>query len=197
MKISPLKIENFQIKFWYFSYFCSKHIDCGYSLEPPHWGSSNKYQQSMFLSRNKKNNVYPCKTSVLAKLYRYVFGCMCIHSVLACIVTKFLWSDLGGNCIVYSIVYNPIITAHDLFKKKKKKWDLYFFLWFSVCIWIKCVKILLNVINELIWQLFWSCLPYWIMWSSQTPLLFKSRFGRAFQTIFPTTWFKILYFRKF
>ena len=35
--------------------------DCGYSLELPHSGSSNEYPQSMFLSRNKKNNVYPCK----------------------------------------------------------------------------------------------------------------------------------------
>ena len=35
--------------------------NCGYSLEPPRWGGSNKYPQSMFLSRNKKNNVYPCK----------------------------------------------------------------------------------------------------------------------------------------
>ena len=36
-------------------------IDCGYSLELPQWGSPNEYSQSMFLSRNKKNNVYPCK----------------------------------------------------------------------------------------------------------------------------------------
>ena len=36
-------------------------IDCGYSLEPPRRGGSNEYPQSMFLSRNKKNNVYPCK----------------------------------------------------------------------------------------------------------------------------------------
>ena len=35
-------------------------IDCGYSLEPPGRGGSHKYPQSMFLSRNKKNNVYPC-----------------------------------------------------------------------------------------------------------------------------------------
>ena len=41
--------------------FVLKNIDCGYSLEPPHRGSSNEYPQSMFLSRNKKNNVYPCK----------------------------------------------------------------------------------------------------------------------------------------
>ena len=38
-----------------------QNIDCGYSLEPPRWGGSNEYPQSMFLSRNKKNNVYPCK----------------------------------------------------------------------------------------------------------------------------------------
>ena len=37
------------------------HIDCGYSLEPPSRGGSNEYPQSMFLSSNKKNNVYPCK----------------------------------------------------------------------------------------------------------------------------------------
>ena len=40
-------------------HICAQNIDCGYSLEPP--PRSNEYQQSMFLSRNKKNNVYPCK----------------------------------------------------------------------------------------------------------------------------------------
>ena len=39
----------------------AQNIDCGYSLELPQQGSSNEYPQSMFLSRNKKNNVYPCK----------------------------------------------------------------------------------------------------------------------------------------
>ena len=38
-----------------------QNIDCRYSLEPPRRGVSNEYPQSMFLSRNKKNNVYPCK----------------------------------------------------------------------------------------------------------------------------------------
>ena len=60
--------ENFTPKNWKFSdkklcfvsYF-AQNIDCGYSLEQPRWGSSNEYPQSMFLSRNKKNNVYPCK----------------------------------------------------------------------------------------------------------------------------------------
>ena len=39
----------------------AKNIDCRYSLEPPRWGGSNEYLQSMFLSRNKKTNVNPCK----------------------------------------------------------------------------------------------------------------------------------------
>ena len=41
----------------------AQNIDCGYSLEPPRRGGSNEYLQStcLFLSRNKKNNVYPCK----------------------------------------------------------------------------------------------------------------------------------------
>ena len=65
----------------------AQNIDCGYSLEPPRRepplsdatfydrvntiyqdkkclfrrGGSNEYPQSVFLSRNKKNNVYPCK----------------------------------------------------------------------------------------------------------------------------------------
>ena len=39
----------------------AKNMDCRYSLEPPWRGGSNEHPQSMFLSRNKKNNVYPCK----------------------------------------------------------------------------------------------------------------------------------------
>ena len=61
-------IEHFITRNWKFSgknsdifHISAQNIDCGYSLELPQWGSSNKYPQSMFLSRNKKNNMYPCK----------------------------------------------------------------------------------------------------------------------------------------
>ena len=47
-------------KFWYFSYICSKHR-LWVLVEPPRRGGSNEYLQSMVFSRNKKNNVYPCK----------------------------------------------------------------------------------------------------------------------------------------
>ena len=76
------KNENFQIKILIFFHYSAQNIDCGYSLEPPRRGGSNEYPQSMFLIRNKKNNVYPCKPrfyyikvglGVGSKLYRHVF----------------------------------------------------------------------------------------------------------------------------
>ena len=60
-KFTTKKKENFRIKILIFFYISAQNIDCGYSLEPPRQGGSNEYPQSMFLSRNKKNNVYPCK----------------------------------------------------------------------------------------------------------------------------------------
>ena len=61
--------EYFTTKNWKFSdknsdiffHISAQNIDSGYLLEPPRWGGSNEYPQSMFLSRKKKNNVYPCK----------------------------------------------------------------------------------------------------------------------------------------
>ena len=52
---------NFQIKNSDIFHIPAQNIDCGYLLELPQQGSSNEYPQSMFLSRNKKNNVHPCK----------------------------------------------------------------------------------------------------------------------------------------
>ena len=60
-KISPPQTENFQIKKTDIFLISAQNIYCGYSLELPRRGGSNEYPQSMFLSRNKKNNVYPCK----------------------------------------------------------------------------------------------------------------------------------------
>ena len=61
LKISPPKNESFQIKNFDIFHISAQNIDCGHSLEPPRRGGSNEYPQSMFLSRNKKNNEYPCK----------------------------------------------------------------------------------------------------------------------------------------
>ena len=61
LKILPPKNENFQTKNSDIFHISNQNTDCEYSLEPPLRGSSNEYPQSMFLSRNRKNNVYPCK----------------------------------------------------------------------------------------------------------------------------------------
>ena len=61
LRILPSKNEKFQIKNSDIFLISAQNMDCGYSLEPPRRGGSNEYPQSMLLSRNKKNNVYPCK----------------------------------------------------------------------------------------------------------------------------------------
>ena len=63
LKILSPKNENFQIKNSDIFQILAQNIDCEYSLEPPQRGGSNEYPQSMFLSRNKKNNVYPVNPS--------------------------------------------------------------------------------------------------------------------------------------
>ena len=61
LKISQPKTKSFQIKIQILFHISAQNIDCGYLLELPQQGNPNKYPQSMFFSRNKKNNVYPCK----------------------------------------------------------------------------------------------------------------------------------------
>ena len=61
LKISQPKNEIFSDKNSNIFHISAQNMDCGYSLEPPRRGSSNEYPLSMFSSRNKKNNVYPCK----------------------------------------------------------------------------------------------------------------------------------------
>ena len=69
---TPIQIytENFTSKNWKFSdkklyifKFLLKNIDCGYSLEPPRRGGSNKTPQSMFLRRNNKIMYTPVNPS--------------------------------------------------------------------------------------------------------------------------------------
>ena len=86
--LASLNNENFTTKnlkfsdkkFWYFSYFCSKHrLLVLVRISTP--GGSNEYPQYIVLNRNKKSNVYPCKPQFYnikvgfkgVKLYRYVF----------------------------------------------------------------------------------------------------------------------------
>ena len=73
------KFSDKKFRFFFFQIF-AQNIDCGYSLEPPRRGGSNEYLQSMFLSRNKKNNVYPCKP----QFYYKKMGFKVVKIIYAC-----------------------------------------------------------------------------------------------------------------
>ena len=80
LKLLPPKNDNFLIINSDIFHVSAQNIYCGYSLEPPRRGGSNEYPQSMVLSRNKKNNVYPCKT----QFYYIKVGFKGVKIVLAC-----------------------------------------------------------------------------------------------------------------
>ena len=61
LKILSQKMKIFRLKKSDIFHICAQNMDRRYSLEPPQRGGSNEYPQTMFLSRNKKQNVYPCK----------------------------------------------------------------------------------------------------------------------------------------
>ena len=73
-------IENFTAKNWKFSdkisdifHISIQNIDWGYSLETPQQrGGFNEYPHSIFFSRNRKNDVYPCKSQFLLHVYKSV-----------------------------------------------------------------------------------------------------------------------------
>ena len=64
----------------YIFHISAQSIDCAYSLEPPRRGGSNEYPQYMFLSKTKKNTVYPCKP----QFYYIKVGFMGVKIIQAC-----------------------------------------------------------------------------------------------------------------
>ena len=77
------KMAIFHKKNSEFFHVSTQNIDCGYScgysLEPPRRGGSNGYPQSLFFSRNKKNNVYHCKPQFYWKLgFKGTISYMCV-----------------------------------------------------------------------------------------------------------------------
>ena len=81
-------------KFWYFSYFCSKHTL---------WLLVRTASSIYVLSRNKENNIYHCKPKFYyikmglrgSKLYRYVFV-----MPFLCIVTVVVIICVSPWCII-------------------------------------------------------------------------------------------------
>ena len=143
LKISPSTNENFQIKN---SDICihisAVNIDCGYSSEPPRRGGSNEYPQSMFWSRNKKNNVYPCKH----QFYYIKVGVKGVQNYLGvfswCDLPAWLWETekwiFFGFTFLFDYLYNNHVIFITLLQKKSTFWQsvdelksVYRFVWFQ------------------------------------------------------------------
>ena len=122
-------VENFTPKNWKlldkknsdsFS-ISAQNIDCRYSLEPPRRGGSNEYPQSMFLSRNKKNNVYPCK----AKFYYIKVGFKAVKTIYACFRDGVFGAqalcvchdNFVNDCLLVSISYRLLAEPHQPLQK--------------------------------------------------------------------------------
>ena len=95
LKILQSKKENFPIKTPDIFHISAQNIACGYSLEPPRWGGSNEYPQSMFLSRNHKTNVYPCKP----QFYHIKMGFKGVKIIWAC------FHDVEDNIILLTVTW--------------------------------------------------------------------------------------------
>ena len=77
----------------------AQNIDCGYPLEPPRRIGSNEYPQSMFLSRNKKSNIYPCKP----QFYYIKVGFKGVKIIWVCFRDDGLSDRKGPEIINYSL----------------------------------------------------------------------------------------------
>ena len=93
--------ENFLIKNSDIFHITAQSIDSGYSLEPPRRGGSNEYQQSMFLSRNKKNRVYPFKP----QFYYIKVGLKGVKIISVCFRYA-MWSFYFVFCPVRGLVFS-------------------------------------------------------------------------------------------
>ena len=144
-------IENFISKNWKFSekktliFFpiSAQNIDCGYSLEPPPRGGSNEYPQSMFLSTNKKNNVYPCKPQfyhikVGFKGVKIIQVCSC-DGCDNCFKSCFsLWTDLVKQNLLFLWDFACIRSLLSVTCRYNRALKRFFF----VCVCLKLTLIL-------------------------------------------------------
>ena len=101
--------EKYLLIIWGFFFLC-KIICCGYSLEVPHWGTSNEYPQHMDLRRNWENYLriifkYSSITSLL--LFDLSYG-----SELASLSEETPWLFKETACIsvsFYLLLWNTHI----------------------------------------------------------------------------------------
>ena len=75
----------------------AKNIDCGYSLEPPRWGGSNEYPQSMFLAEIWKISEFYLKIFIFLMVKFSVY------------LNRLVFVMIQGNWQLYIIYFNSHI----------------------------------------------------------------------------------------
>ena len=98
-KIHLQKTEIFQMKNSYIYHNSAQNINCGYSLEPPRQGGSNEYPQPMFLSKQKKNNVYPCKSQFIYT-HIYKWGWRVLRLYRHGFITRWLLIEIQAKILI-------------------------------------------------------------------------------------------------
>ena len=90
LKISPPRNKKNAEKIFYIFHTSAQNIECGYSLEPPHRGSSNEYSQSMFwaeIMHTPVSHVYHIKVGFKG-VKRYVFVMIILICESQCVVSE-------------------------------------------------------------------------------------------------------------
>ena len=120
-------MKNSQIKTDIVHIF-AQNIDCGYSLESPRWSGTNEYQQSMFLSRTKTNNVYPYKPQFYCAKVGFKGGQLYIGMFSWCLaiqnepsensdqtarmrsIIRIYWAHMSKSCSLTDL-FNPVMPS--------------------------------------------------------------------------------------
>ena len=96
-------------------------------MKPPPLGGSNEYPQSLFLSRNKKNNVYSCKRQFYSFFF-FLFFLRCSYIFVVLLFS--FWQQgvrLSAADSVAKMIQTSICTIkHDFFRIKTKHMKLDF-----------------------------------------------------------------------
>ena len=92
-----------------FYLFLLKNIDCGYSLEPPRWGGSNEYLQSMFWAELWKISEFLSENFQFLAVEFSIYLNRDIFVIYAQVVVSLRWTHMSE--ITFSHVSTQIIQT--------------------------------------------------------------------------------------
>ena len=92
----------------------AQNIDCGYKLEPPRRGGSNKYPQSMFWGKNKKSRYTPALPQfyyVKVGFKGVYFSWTCFPNVSPCCFQSDVVRSKNTECLSFPLIFANLVIA--------------------------------------------------------------------------------------